>query len=70
MYQYDEFEYEICLKLADEEDGEVFLFAYVAPESQLIDTEKTDMEEIFNQKEVQDILNSIKYKGTKEVKGE
>jgi len=70
MYLYDEFEYEICLKLADENDCQVILFAYVAPESQLIDTETTDMEQIFNQKEVQDILNSIKYKGTKKVEVE
>lgn len=70
MYLYDDYEYEICLKLADEMDNQVFLFAYVAPAGELIDTETTDMEKIFGQKEVQDILNSIKYKGIKEIKGE
>jgi len=68
MYPFDEHEYEICLKVADEGDYQVFLFAYVAPASQLIDTETTDMEAIFNQKEVQEILNSIKYVGTEKVK--
>ena len=70
LYPCDEYEYEVCLKVADEGDYQVFLFAYVAPYSELIDTETTNMEEIFNLKEVQDILNSIKYKGTNEVKGE
>jgi len=70
MYLYDDYEYEICLKLADEMDNQVFLFAYVVPAGELIDTETTDMEKIFGQKEVQDILNSIKYKGIKEIKGE
>ena len=70
MYPCDDYEYEICLKLADEGDYQAFLFAYVAPYSELVDTETTNIEEIFNQKEVQEILNSIKYKGTKEVKGE
>lgn len=65
MQLYDEFEYEVCLKLADEGDYQAYLFAYVAPGSDLIDTETTDIEAIFNQQEVQDILNSIKYKGTK-----
>ena len=70
MYPCDDYEYEVCLKVADEGDYQVFLFAYVAPYSELIDTETTNIEEIFNSKEVQNILNSIKYKGTKEVKGE
>ena len=63
MYQYDDYEYEICLYLEEKDDYDVYLFAYVAPGSELIDTETTDMEKIFNQKEVQDILNSVKYKG-------
>ena len=63
MQLHDEFEYEVCLKLADEGDYQVYLFAYVAPGSDLIDTETTDIEAIFNQQEVQDILNSVKYKG-------
>ena len=63
MYQCDDYEYEICLYLDEKDDYDVYLFAYVAPGSELIDTETTDMEKIFNQKEVQDILNSVKYKG-------
>lgn len=63
MQLHDEFEYEVCLKLADEGDYQVYLFAYVAPGSDLIDTETTDIEAIFNQQEVQDTLNSVKYKG-------
>ncbi|MBQ2941766.1 MAG: hypothetical protein IJD97_05980 [Clostridia bacterium] len=63
MYPYDEFEYEVCLKLDEADNCQVMLFAYVAPASDLIDTETTDIEAIFNQKEVQDILGSIKYKG-------
>ena len=63
MYQCDDYEYEICLYLEEKDDYDVYLFAYVAPGSELIDTETTDMEKIFNQKEVQDILNSVKYKG-------
>ena len=70
MYQCDDYEYEICLYLDEKDDYDAYLFAYVAPGSDLIDTETTDMEEIFNQKEVQDILNSIKFKGIKEVKPE
>ncbi len=65
MQLYDEYEYEVCLKLADEDDNQAYLFAYVAPGTDLIDTETTDMEAIFNQPEVQEILNSVKYKGTK-----
>jgi len=63
MYEYDEYEYEICLYLAEQDDYYVYLFAYVAPGTDLIDTETTDMEAIFNQEDVQNILNSIKYKG-------
>jgi len=63
MYQCDDYEYEICLYLDEKDDYDVYLFAYVAPGSELIDTETTNMEEIFNQKEVQDILNSVRYKG-------
>jgi len=63
MYQCDDYEYEICLYLEEKDDYDVYLFAYVAPGSELIDTETTDIEKIFNQKEVQDILNSVKYKG-------
>ena len=63
MYQCDDYEYEICLYLEEKDDYDVYLFAYVAPGSELIDTETTDMGKIFNQKEVQDILNSVKYKG-------
>ena len=70
MYQCDDYEYEICLYLGEKDDYDAYLFAYVAPGSDLIDTETTNMEEIFNQKEVQDILNSIKFKGIKEVKPE
>jgi len=55
MYQCDDYEYEICLYLDEKDDYDVYLFAYVAPGSELIDTETTDMEKIFNQKEVQDI---------------
>ena len=63
MYQYNDYEYKIYLYLKKKDDYYVYLFAYVAPGSQLIDTEKTNIEKIFNQKEVQDILNSLKYKG-------
>jgi len=70
MYKSDDYEYEIGLKIKDMGDEDVYLFAYVAPGSELIDTQTTDIEKIFNQKEVQDILNSVKYKGVKEVKGE
>ena len=63
MYPCDDYEYEVCLKVADEGDYQVYLFAYVAPGSDLIDTETTDIEAIFNQQKVQDILNSVKYKG-------
>lgn len=66
MYQCDEFEYEICLRVGKQDEQDVYLFAYVAPGTDLIDTETTDMEAIFNQKDVQDILNSIKFKGIKE----
>ena len=47
MYPCDDYEYEVCLKVADEGDYQVFLFAYVAPYSELIDTETTNIEEIF-----------------------
>ena len=70
MYQCDEFEYEICLSVGQQDEQEVYLFAYVAPGSNLIDTETTNMEDILNQKDVQDILNSIQFKGIKEIKGE
>lgn len=63
MYQCDDYEYEICLYVGKQDEQDVYLFAYVAPGSDLIDTETCDMEKIFNQKEVQDILNSVKYKG-------
>lgn len=63
MYQYDDYEYEICLYLDEKDDYDVYLFAYVAPGSELIDTETTDMEALFNQEDVQNILNSVKYKG-------
>ena len=63
MYQYDDYEYEICLYLDEKDDYDVYLFAYVAPGSELIDTETTDMEALFNQEDVQNILNSVKYEG-------
>ena len=63
MYQYDDYEYEICLYLEEKDDYDVYLFAYVAPGSELIDTETTDMKKIFNQNEVHDTLNSVKHKG-------
>ena len=63
LYQCDDYEYELCLYLDEKDDYDVYLFAYVAPGSDLIDTETTNMEAIFNQAEVQDILNSVKYKG-------
>ena len=67
MYEYDEFEYEICLYLDETDEYDVYLFAYVAPGSDLIDTETTDMEALFNQAEVQNILNSVKYKGIENI---
>lgn len=63
MYQCDDYEYEICLYLDEKDDYDVYLFAYVAPGSELIDTETTDMEALFNQEDVQNILNSVKYEG-------
>ena len=63
MYQCDDYEYEICLYLEKKDDYDVYLFAYVAPGSQLIDTETTNMEDLFRQEDVQNILNSVKYKG-------
>ena len=63
MYQCDDYEYEICLYLEEKDDYDVYLFAYVAPGSQLIDTETTNMEDLFRQEDVQNILNSVKYKG-------
>ena len=68
MYQCDDYEYEICLYIDKIDEQDVYLFAYVAPGSALIDMETTDIEAIFNQKEVQDILNSIEFEGMKEVK--
>lgn len=67
MYQCDDYEYEICMYLDKKDDYDVYLFAYVAPGSELIDTETTDMEKIFNLKEVQDILNSVNYKGIENI---
>ena len=63
MYQCDDYEYEICLYLEKKDDYDVYLFAYVAPGSQLIDTETTNMEDLFRHEDVQNILNSVKYKG-------
>ena len=63
MYQCDDYEYEICLYLEKKDDYDVYLFAYVAPGSQLIDTETTNMEDLFRQEDVQNILNSVKYEG-------
>jgi len=56
MYEYGPEEYEVCLLLnqVDEENG-VYLFVYVQKE-----TYEGEMEELFNEKGVQDVLNSIK----------
>ena len=39
-------------ELVNEGDYQVYLFAYVAPGSDLIDTETTDIEAIFNHQDV------------------